>query len=249
MAKKNYSLQHLHFTMKTVFHAANERGHANHGWLVANHSFSFAGFYDAEKVHFGALRVLNDDHIAPAMGFGEHPHDNMEIVTIPLNGALRHKDSMGNEGVIEAGDVQIMSAGSGVRHSEANNSTKDAVDLFQIWVFPKITNINPRYDQKTFDEKDRDNKWQTLVSPLEGEALWINQDAWFSIGNYNTDKTASYKIHLPHNGVYIMVIEGKISIGDKILNKRDAMGVWDTENVNISILENSKLLVVEVPMN
>lgn len=233
--------------MKTIIYKADERGSADHGWLKAKHSFSFAGYYDPAKEQFGTLRVLNDDIVDAAQGFGKHPHNNMEIVTIPLRGALKHKDSMGNEGVIQAGDVQIMSAGRGILHSEFNASDTEEVNLFQIWVFPKKVNIEPRYDQRFFDEKDRKNRWQVVVSPEEKDnALWINQDAYFSLGNF--EQSTDYTIHYPGNGVYLMVIEGEIEIDGNRLSKRDAIGISETEAVNINVLQPSKLLAIEIPM-
>lgn len=232
--------------MKTIIHKANERGNVNHGWLKANHSFSFANYYDPNKEQFGALRVLNDDIVEAGYGFGMHPHNNMEIVTIPLKGTLKHKDSTGNEGLIKAGDVQIMSAGKGILHSEHATPDED-VNLFQIWVFPKIINIEPRYDQRTFDINDRTNNWQIVVSPEEKhQALFINQDAYFSLGNF--DNSTSYPIHKNGNGVYLMVIEGEIEINGSILSNRDAIGITDAVTFDINILQPSKLLVVEVPM-
>lgn len=197
--------------MKKIFHPANERGHADHGWLNAWHSFSFANWHEASKMHFGLLRVLNDDTIAPAMGFGTHPHDNMEIVTIPLKGVLEHKDSIGNIGQIKPGEIQSMSAGTGVLHSEYNGSKTEETKLFQIWIFPKVKNIVPRYEQKTFSLEGRKNKFQTLVSPEKSsETMWINQDAFFSLGNFEKGKTVDYIMNLKGNGVYIMLVEGEI---------------------------------------
>mgnify|MGYP003815572751 CR=1 FL=1 len=232
--------------MKTVIHKANERGQVNHGWLKANHSFSFAGYYDPKKEQFGTLRVLNDDTVEAGFGFGMHPHNNMEIVTIPLKGALKHKDSTGGEGVIKTGDVQIMSAGSGIMHSEHATADED-VNLFQIWVFPKKVNIEPRYDQRTFAESDRENKWQIVVSPEEAHhALWINQDAYFSLGNFDT--ATSYQLNKADNGVYLMVIDGEIEIDGTILSTRDAIGITEAKAFEIKVLQAAKLLVVEVPM-
>ena len=239
--------------MNTVIHKANERGNVNHGWLKANHSFSFANYYDPNKEQFGTLRVLNDDIVEAGYGFGMHPHNNMEIVTIPLKGALQHKDSTGGKGVIKTGDVQIMSAGSGIMHSEHATVDED-VNLFQIWVFPKKVNIAPRYDQRFFEEKDRENKWQVVVSPdamsadrqEAHNALWINQDAYFSLGNFDT--ATSYQINKEGNGVYLMVIEGEIEIDGNVLSKRDAIGITDAKDFQINVLQASKLLVVEVPM-
>ncbi|UAY51752.1 pirin family protein [Ferruginibacter albus] len=236
--------------MKTILQKASERGHANHGWLDAQHYFSFAGYHNPEKVHFGLLRVLNDDTVAGGGGFPTHPHDNMEIVTIPHSGALQHKDSTGGQGIIKAGDVQIMSAGSGVRHSEFNASTTEPVNLFQLWVFPKKRNIEPRYDQRTFDINDRINKWQTVVSPVEADnALWINQDARFSLTKIEKSKELAYSNAFKGNGVYLVVINGSVTVNGTTLNKRDALGVWDTDSFTIQANEDAELLAVEVPMN
>ena len=232
--------------MNTIIHKANERGNVNHGWLKANHSFSFANYYDPKKEQFGTLRVLNDDIVEAGFGFGMHPHNNMEIVTIPLKGALKHKDSTGNEGIIKAGDVQIMSAGKGIMHSEMATADED-VNLFQIWVFPKNINIDPLYDQRFFDEKERSNNWQIVVSPNEEHhALWINQDAYFSLGNF--DSSTSYKLNKEDNGVYLMVIEGEIEIEGNVLSNRDAIGITDAKDFQINILKSAKLLAIEIPM-
>ncbi|HUM52129.1 MAG TPA: pirin family protein, partial [Chitinophagales bacterium] len=232
--------------MNTIIHKANERGNVNHGWLKANHSFSFANFYDPKKEQFGTLRVLNDDVVEAGFGFGMHPHNNMEIVTIPLKGALKHKDSSGGEGVIKTGDVQIMSAGKGIMHSEMATADED-VNLFQIWVFPKKVNIEPRYDQRFFDEKDRENNWQIVVSPDEAHnALWINQDAYFSLGNFTA--TTSYKLNNENNGVYLMIIEGEIEIEGNVLSNRDAIGITDAKDFQINVIQPAKLLAIEVPM-
>jgi len=178
--------------MQTIFYPAPERGHVNFGWLDSHHSFSFGHWYDPAKVHFGALRVLNDDIVSGGGGFGTHPHDNMEIVSIPLKGSLAHKDSTGTDGIIRTGDVQIMSAGSGIRHSEFNHSKTEPTNFLQIWVFPKQRDIKPRYDQRRFDTKDRINKWQVVVSPDQKEnALWINQDARFALANLEEGKEIS----------------------------------------------------------
>src|SRR5258708_2060005 len=209
--------------MKTILQKASERGAADHGWLKAKHYFSFASYHNPEKVHFGLLRVLNDDIVAGGGGFGTHPHDNMEIVTIPLTGALQHKDSTGGNGIIKAGDVQIMSAGTGVRHSEANASATEPVTLFQVWIFPKERNIEPRYDQRNFDIAERVNKWQTVISPVEADkALWINQDAKFSLTKLEAGKTLDYTNAFTGNGVFLVVINGTVKVGAVDLNKRDA---------------------------
>jgi hypothetical protein len=234
--------------MKTILHPAQERGHANHGWLDSYHSFSFARYYNPSKIHFGALRVLNDDKVAAGMGFGTHPHDNMEIVSIPLYGDLHHKDSTGRDKIIKQGDVQIMSAGSGIEHSEQNANRDKEVKFLQIWVFPKEKNIEPRYDQKSFSKEDRLNNWQTVVSPNEDSALWINQDAWFTLGTYQKEKKASYNLHQKNSGVYVFVIEGEINIEGQTLKSRDAMGIWETENINITTGADTELLLIEVPM-
>ncbi len=235
--------------MKKVIHLATERGFADHGWLKAAHSFSFANYYDPQKVHFGLLRVLNDDIVAPGMGFGMHGHDNMEIVTIPLKGILAHKDSLGSEGTITPGEVQIMSAGSGIRHSEFNGSNTEAVNLLQIWVFPKERNIQPRYDQKQFDSNQAKNKFQILVSPdQEGGSLWINQDAVFALGEFQSGSTHTYAIKYPGNGAYVFVVEGSINLDNAKLGRRDAAGVYDTKELSFTVQEDAKVLVIEVPM-
>jgi redox-sensitive bicupin YhaK (pirin superfamily) len=235
--------------MKKIVHLANERGFADHGWLKAAHSFSFAQYYDPAKVHFGLLRVLNDDIVAPGMGFGMHGHDNMEIVTIPLKGILAHKDSLGSEGTITAGEVQIMSAGSGIRHSEFNGSASEAVNLLQIWVFPKERNIEPRYDQKRFDTELAQNRFQILVSPAEEEgALWINQNAVFAKGFFKSGGTYSYQVKHPGNGAYVFVIEGSIDLDSQLLARRDAVGVYDAERFDFEVKEDAQVLVIEVPM-
>jgi quercetin 2,3-dioxygenase len=235
--------------MKSILHAAADRGHVNMGWLDSHHSFSFGHWYDPEKVHFGALRVLNDDQVSGGQGFGTHPHDNMEIVSIPLSGAITHKDSTGTDGIIKTGDVQIMSAGSGIRHSEYNASKTDVVNFLQLWVFPKQENIKPRYDQKTYDASERKNKWQVVVSPVEGEGgLWINQDARFALARLETGKSIEYKTKFPGNGVYFFVIEGGIEVDGKNLNKRDAIGIWETSVVALKANADSEILAIEIPM-
>lgn len=235
--------------MKTIVHKAEERGFADHGWLKAAHSFSFAGYYNPAKTHFGLLRVLNDDIVAPGMGFGTHGHDNMEIVTIPLKGILAHKDSLGSEGKIEFGEVQIMSAGSGIQHSEFNGSLTDEVNLLQIWVFPKVRNIPPRYDQKRFDPEKGHNKLQLLVSPEESaETMWINQDAYFSLGNFDAGKQVEYSIKHQGNGAYLFVIDGDVQVEGHVLKAKDAMGILDTNNFDFKAESKAKVLIIEVPM-
>ena len=235
--------------MKTVYHSANSRGHANHGWLNAKHSFSFASWYDPERIHFGALRVLNDDIVAPGMGFGTHPHDNMEIITIPLSGSIRHQDSMGNSSIITTGEIQVMSAGTGVQHSEFNPDHKNLLNLFQIWIFPNKRSVEPRYDQFKIDEERMVNHFLQLVSPdPTDEGTWIHQNAWIHMGKPSTSTTLIYDLKDKMNGVYFMIAEGRVRIGDRILEQKDALGVWDTNEVAIEALEDSKMLAIEVPM-
>lgn len=235
---------------KTIFHAADKRGHADHGWLNAHHSFSFAGWYDPNKVHFGALRVLNDDVVAPGMGFGKHPHDNMEIITIVLDGTLEHKDSMGHTQQIVPNEVQVMSAGTGVTHSEYNPDHNKATNLLQTWIFPKVENVKPSYDQKTFAPEGRANTLQALVSPVYNDdaGLKINQDAWIYRTNLDAGKSVTHTFHTKGNGAYIFVIEGKVTVGEQALGKRDALGISDVDSFEIVASEGSDVLVFEVPM-
>ncbi len=234
--------------MKTSVYKADDRGHANHGWLESWHTFSFAQYYNPQRSHFGALRVLNDDYIAAGMGFGTHPHDNFEIVTIPLEGAVEHKDSMGNHGIIKRGDVQIMSAGSGIAHSEFNASKEELLKLFQIWVFPKERNIAPRYDQKTYPLEGRKNSWQVVVSPTHEGAVWINQDAYFNLGHFDANSNVDYKMNTKGNGVFLMVVEGQAEVDGQVLNRRDAIGAWDVDSVTIKTSAETELLAIEIPM-
>jgi quercetin 2,3-dioxygenase len=236
--------------MKTILHKADTRGHANHGWLETYHTFSFANYNDPKRTHFGNLRVLNDDYIAGGRGFGSHPHDNMEIVTIPLSGDLEHQDSMGNVGVIRHGDVQIMSAGSGIYHSEKNKNLHEAVKLLQIWVFPKKYNIIPRYDQRNFSVEDRKNKFQTIVSPLDSNdgGIGMNQDAWFSLVNLDEGVEKTYEIKKSGNGVYVFVIEGEVSIDKQLLSRRDGFGISETESFTIKASKDAEVLLMDLPM-
>jgi redox-sensitive bicupin YhaK (pirin superfamily) len=235
--------------MEKIYYPAAERGHNDLGWLKANFSFSFGPYHNPEKVHFGALRVLNDDIIAGGTGFGTHPHDNMEIITIPITGALEHKDSMGNIGVIHQGEIQVMSAGSGVTHSEYNHSKAEEANTLQIWLFPKERNIKPRYDQKNFTDVLKMNTLTTLISPeKDGDALWINQDAIFSMGYFEPGQQFKYDIKLPGNGVYVFVIDGAANIDGTTLNKKDALGVYNTSSFTIETEAQSRLLLMEVPM-
>lgn len=236
--------------MKTLLFKAGERGTADYGWLKPNYYFSFAQYHDPAKVHFGLLRVLNDDFIAGGGAFPTHPHDNMEIITIPFSGAIKHKDSTGGEGTIKAGDIQIMSAGSGVQHSEANASATDPVTLFQVWIFPKERNIKPRYDQKHFDVDERVNQWQTVVSPIAADnALWINQDARFSLTHLEAGKAIDYATAFKDNGVFLVVINGSAEVNGVQLNKRDALGISEIESFNIKATEDAELLAIEIPMD
>ena len=235
--------------MKTIFHSSTERGHVDFGWLNSHHSFSFGHWHNPEKVHFGALRVLNDDIVRGGGGFPTHPHDNMEIVSIPLSGALAHRDSTGTEEVIKTGDVQIMSAGSGIQHSEYNASKTDEVNFLQVWVFPKKRNITPRYDQKTFDVAGRTNQWQVVVSPDEKDgAVWINQDARFALANMEAGKSITFEPAFKGNGVYVFVLEGEVEICDTVLNKRDAIGISETDRFEIKAGKAAQVLAIEVPM-
>jgi quercetin 2,3-dioxygenase len=235
--------------MKTILYPAKDRGHVNLGWLDSFHSFSFGQYHDPKKVHFGALRVVNDDSIAGGGGFGTHPHDNMEIVTIPLEGKLAHKDSTGNEGIISKGDVQIMSAGTGIRHSEYNASAFEYAKLLQIWVFPKMKNIKPVYGQKSFDIKDRKNKWQVVVSPEASDnALNINQDARFSLVQLDEGKSISYQTKFKNSGVYLFVIDGEVKVNDELLKQRDALGASELDQLKIEASKNADVLAIEIPM-
>lgn len=236
--------------MKKIFHPSKTRGEANHGWLQARHSFSFANYFNPERIQFGALRVLNDDIIAPGKGFGMHPHDNMEIITIPLEGALEHKDSMNNIGVIEADEVQVMSAGTGVYHSEYNKNSNQSVNLLQLWVLPNQKNITPRYDQKNIKEFKKINTLYPIITPdSEDSTLWIHQDAWFHLGDFNQETRVSYPLNKDGNGVYIFIIEGTAEIEGEKLQKRDALGVWETNSISLIAKENTRALIIEVPMN
>jgi len=234
---------------KVSIHKANTRGHANHGWLNAHHTFSFASYYNEDRVHFGVLRVLNDDIIAGGMGFGTHPHDNMEIITIPLSGDLEHKDSMGNSSVIKQGDIQVMSAGTGISHSEKNHNKDKECKLLQIWLFPNKENVTPRYGQISLNLADRKNNWQQIISPNENDAgLWIHQNAWFYLTNLDEGKELTHKLNLKDNGVYIFVIEGDVSVNNNPLTKRDGIGLVGTETVTVKASSNAEVLLMEVPM-
>ncbi len=235
--------------METVFHPAVGRGFKNHGWLQTYHSFSFAGYYNSDKMHFGTLRVLNDDTVAGDKGFGWHPHDNMEIISIPLEGRLEHGDGMENAGVIQKGDVQVMSAGTGIVHQELNASKEEPVKFLQIWVFPRQLDLKPRYDQKSIAENAVKNDFQLIVSPEYGGAdLWINQDAWFSLADFDKGFTKEYTVRKPENGVYVFVIEGEVSIGHQKLKKRDALGIWNTNSFELEANEDAYVLLMDIPL-
>jgi redox-sensitive bicupin YhaK (pirin superfamily) len=236
--------------MKTVLHKAGSRGHANHGWLDTNLTFSFGHYYDPVRTNFGVLRVLNDDFVEGGMGFGTHPHDNMEIISIPLSGDLEHKDSMNNVATIRQNDVQIMSAGTGIYHSEYNKNEDHKVNFLQIWIFPKERNILPRYEQKTFSPEDRVNKLQRVVSPQKNdEGVWINQDAWLHLGNLKQGFQTEYQVKQKGNGVYSFVIQGDVTVNGQLLNKRDGFGVWETDRLDIVAGSDAEILLIEVPMN
>ena len=235
--------------MKYVIHKADTRGHANHGWLDSHHSFSFANYHNPERMNFGVLRVLNDDVVSAGMGFGTHPHQNMEIISIPLEGDLEHKDSMGNLSVIREGDIQILSAGTGISHSEYNKNKEEQVKFLQIWIFPNKRDLAPRYDQISIRDLQKKNEFYQVLSPnSDDEGVWINQDAWFSIGEFDKGVSAEYKLHKKNNGVYIFVLEGSVSVDSHQLGKRDGFGVWEIEKLEVIADSNTKLLLMEVPM-
>lgn len=234
----------------TVLHRAATRGDANHGWLHSRHTFSFANYHNPERMHFGVLRVLNDDIVAAGKGFGTHPHDNMEIISIPLEGDLEHKDSMGNVSVIKNGDIQVMSAGTGITHSEYNKNIDHQVKFLQIWLFPNKKGVTPRYDQITLNLKDRQNKLQQILSPHKDDAgVWIHQDAWFHLGRFDKGHTSDYKIKRSGNGVYAFILKGDVTIEGQLLHERDGLGVWDTDKISIlANSEDAEILLMDVPM-
>lgn len=234
----------------TVLHKAATRGHADHGWLNSYHSFSFANYYNPERIHFGALRVLNDDTVTEGKGFGKHPHDNMGIVSIPLQGDLQHEDSMGNIAVIKKGDIQAMSAGTGIFHSEFNRNKDVPVKFLQIWIFPNKKNVEPRYSQVTLQVEDRHNKLQQVLSPNANEGgVWIHQDAWFHLGKFDRDFSTEYSLKKKGNGVYAFVLNGDITIDGQLLNNRDGLGIWDTDKISIRAnSQDAELLLMELPM-
>ncbi|MCL6101208.1 MAG: pirin family protein [Bacteroidetes bacterium] len=234
----------------TILHKAETRGDANHGWLHSRHTFSFANYHDPERVHFGALRVLNDDTVEAGMGFGMHPHDNMEIISIPLEGDLEHKDSMGNVSLIKHGDVQVMSAGTGIYHSEYNKNKDQQVKFLQIWVFPNQKKVKPRYDQITLNLADRHNKLQQILSPNADDAgVWIYQNAWFHLGNFDKGVASEYNLRAKGNGVYAFILSGSVTINNQPLNSRDGFGIWDVDALSITADSDAEILLMEVPMS
>ncbi|MVT06791.1 pirin family protein [Chitinophaga tropicalis] len=236
--------------MEKIIHRADSRSFSNHEWLQSYHTFSFAGYYNPERIHFGALRVLNDDHVKGGMGFGMHPHDNMEIVSIPLSGALEHKDNTGRHEIIRSNEVQIMSAGSGIAHSEFNASKTEPVSFLQIWVFPKLRNITPRYQQKTFEPSERKNKLQVVVSPEgDSDALLINQDAWFSLGRFDEGQTVEITPGMPQHGSYLFVLEGEVEVAGETLQRRDAIGLSNYDSATVKVLKAAEFLLIDVPMS
>ena len=238
--------------MKSIIHKSNTRGFADHGWLKSHHTFSFGSYQNADRMSFGMLRVLNDDVVQPKMGFGTHPHQNMEIISIPLKGALSHKDSMGNKIAIEVDEIQVMSAGTGLTHSEFNDSKTDAVNFLQLWIIPEEMGVTPNYEQRKFSEGGKQNKLQTVVAPrdkLEGDALPISQQAYIYRLDLETQTVIDVAIRVEENGLYVFVEEGNVEINGNILSSRDAIGVYDFKETSIIANENSKLIIIEVPMN
>ncbi|MES2380947.1 MAG: pirin family protein [Bacteroidota bacterium] len=234
----------------TVIHKAETRGDANHGWLKSKHSFSFANYYNPDRMHFGVLRVLNDDSVEGGMGFGSHPHDNMEIISIPLEGDLEHKDSMNNVAVIKSGDIQVMSAGSGIYHSEYNKSKEKPVKFLQIWVFPNKRNVTPRYDQITLNLADRHNKLQQILSPnQDDEGVWIHQDAWFHLGKFDKGVATEYHFKKQGNGLYLFNLNGTLKVNGQTIETRDGFGIWDTDKISIQAETDAEFLLMEIPMS
>ncbi len=236
-------------TMNTVIHKANTRGHANHGWLDSHHTFSFANYHNPERMHFGVLRVLNDDRVMAGRGFGTHPHDNMEIISIPLEGDLEHKDSMGNVAVIKEGDVQVMSAGTGVTHSEYNKNKDKEVKFLQIWLFPNRRNVTPRYDQISIKDIAKENEFYQVLSPsTDDQGVWINQDAWFHMGKFQKGTSTEYTIRKEGNGVYAFILDGQVEIEGQSLEPRDGMGIWNTDSIAVKATSDARVLLMDVPM-
>lgn len=236
--------------MKTIYHAADSRGDANHGWLKSRHTFSFANYHNPERMGFGALRVINDDFVIGGQGFGKHSHRDMEIISIPLAGKLGHGDNIGNNGIIETGEIQVMSAGTGITHSEMNGDDKEDVKFLQIWVIPNKMSVAPRYQQVRMDDIMQPNEFNQVLSPNADDAgVWIHQNAWFSMGDFDKGVTQTYQLNDPNNGVYIFIISGKVNVNGNTLDTRDGLGVWDTKNFTMDVEENAKVLLMEVPMS
>jgi redox-sensitive bicupin YhaK (pirin superfamily) len=236
-------------SMKTVLHKADTRGHANHGWLDTHHTFSFANYHNPERMHFGVLRVLNDDRVAEGRGFGTHPHDNMEIISIPMEGDLEHKDSMGNVAVIKEGDVQVLSAGTGISHSEYNMNQDTEVKFLQIWVFPNKKQVEPRYDQISVRDIEKENQFYQILSPFkDDQGVWIHQNAWFNLGKFSKQTKVDYTLNLSDNGIYAFILEGKANIQGQELEKRDGFGLWNTDIISVIAEKDSNILLMEVPM-
>ena len=236
--------------MKTIYHAADSRGDANHGWLKSKHTFSFANYHNPERMGFGALRVINDDFVIGGQGFGKHSHRDMEIISIPLSGKLGHGDNIGNNGIIETGEIQVMSAGTGITHSEMNGDDKEAVKFLQIWVIPNKMNVEPRYQQVRMDDILKPNEFNQVLSPNSDDAgVWIHQDAWFSMGDFDKGITQTYELKNPNNGVYIFVISGKVVVNGNTLDTCDGLGVWDTKSFTMDVIDDAKVLLMEVPMS
>lgn len=236
--------------MKTIYHAANSRGTANHGWLKSNHTFSFANYYDPDRMGFGALRVINDDQVLGGQGFGVHPHRDMEIISIPLSGKLSHGDSIGNKGVIETGEIQVMSAGTGITHSEMNGDATEPVKFLQIWVIPNKMNVAPRYQQVSLADIMQPNQFnQVLSSNPDDAGVWIHQNAWFSLGEFDAGLTPSYQLRDASNGVYVFVIGGQVVVNGQTLDTRDGLGIWNTEDITMDIVEKAHVLLMEVPLS
>ena len=236
--------------MKTIYHAADSRGDANHGWLKSKHTFSFANYHNPDRMGFGALRVINDDFVIGGQGFGKHSHRDMEIISIPLSGKLGHGDNIGNNGIIETGEIQVMSAGTGITHSEMNGDDKEEVKFLQIWVIPNKMNVEPRYQQVRMDDILKPNEFNQVLSPNADDAgVWIHQDAWFSMGDFDKGVTHTYQLKDPNNGVYVFVISGKVVVNGNILDTRDGLGVWDTKNFTMDVIDDAKVLLMEIPMS
>ncbi|WP_425237855.1 pirin family protein [Ulvibacterium sp.] len=235
--------------MPSILHTAESRGHANHGWLDSHHTFSFANYYNPDRMNFGVLRVLNDDIVSEAKGFGTHPHNNMEIISIPLEGDLQHRDSMGNSAIIKQGDVQVMSAGTGIQHSEYNKNPDKPVKFLQIWMFPNKQDVEPRYDQISLKDIERKNVFYQILSPnKQDQGVWVHQDAWFHLGDFDTGSLETYTIKKKNNGVYIFVLDGEVIINNQSLGKRDGYGIWEIDGFILESKKRSKVLTMEVPM-